>query len=44
MGGSYEAIPLEVDAYALDGRFQQKPHFPFSVEDKVRRWVETSRF
>ena len=44
MGGSYEAIPLEVDAYTLERTFQQQPHCPFSVEDKVKRWVATNRF
>src|SRR5881296_446029 len=38
-GGSYEAIPLEVNAYALGGRFEQNPANRFSVEDEVRRWI-----
>ena len=38
-GGSYEAIPLEVNAYALGGRFAQNPANRFSVEDEVRRWI-----
>ena len=29
-GGSYEAIPLEVNAYTLEGRFEANPHQPFS--------------
>jgi hypothetical protein len=37
-GGSYEAIPLEVNAYTLEGRFEQNPAKQFSVEDEVRKW------
>jgi len=42
-GGSYEAIPLEVNAYALGGRFEQSPANRFSVEDEVRRWIAEGR-
>jgi hypothetical protein len=38
-GGSYEAIPLEVNAYTLEGRFEQNPARQFSVADEVRNWV-----
>ena len=34
-GGGYEAIPLEVNAYALGGRFVQNPANRFSVADDV---------
>jgi hypothetical protein len=34
-GGSYEAIPLEVNAYTLGGRFESDPRWMFSVEDEV---------
>jgi hypothetical protein len=37
--GSYEAIPLEVNAYTLGGRFESKPQQVFSVDDEVRRWA-----
>jgi hypothetical protein len=37
-GGSYEAIPLEVNAYTLGGRFEANPRQPFSVESEVRKW------
>jgi hypothetical protein len=37
-GGSYEAIPLEVHAYTLGGRFEQNTARQFSVEDEVRKW------
>lgn len=43
-GGSYDTIPLEVNAYTLDGRFQEQPDQRFSVEDEVRAWVRDSRF
>jgi hypothetical protein len=42
-GGSYEAIPLEVNAYALGGRFESDPHRLFSVDDEVRRWAAEGR-
>jgi hypothetical protein len=36
--GSYEAIPLEVNAYTLEGRFEASPHQQFSVQDEVKKW------
>ena len=42
-GGTYEAIPLEVNAYTLGGRFEQNPANRFSVEDEVRRWIAEGR-
>jgi hypothetical protein len=42
-GGSYEAIPLEVNAYTLGGRFEANPRQQFSVEDEVRQWHEEGR-
>ena len=42
-GGSYEAIPLEVNAYTLEGRFESDPRRMFSVEDEVRRWAAEGR-
>lgn len=42
-GGSYEAIPLEVNAYTLEGRFESDPQRVFSVEDEVRRWAVEGR-
>jgi hypothetical protein len=38
-GGSYEAIPLELNAYALEGKFRQTPHRAFSVEEAVAAWI-----
>ncbi len=37
-GGSYEEIPLEKNAYALEARFNQGSACPFSVDDEVRQW------
>jgi hypothetical protein len=42
-GGSYEAIPLEVNAYTLGGRFEANPRQVFSVEDEVRQWRDGGR-
>jgi len=42
-GGSYEAIPLEVNAYTLGGRFEQNPARQFSVADEVRSWLAEGR-
>jgi hypothetical protein len=42
-GGSYEAIPLEVNAYTLCGRFESGPQQLFSVDDEVRRWAAEGR-
>ena len=38
-GGSYEAIPLEVNAYTLEDRFRREPHRGFSVQREVAQWV-----
>lgn len=43
-GGSYDAIPLEVNAYTLGGRFESDPRRVFSVEDEVRKWVAQGKF
>ena len=43
-GGSYEAIPLEVNAYELDERFAQAPSEPFSVANEVQSWIDAGRF
>jgi hypothetical protein len=42
-GGSYEAIPLEINAYTLEGRFEANRHQRFSVEDEVRKWHTEGR-
>ena len=42
-GGSYEAIPLELNAYTLGGRFESDPRRMFSVEGEVERWAAEGR-
>jgi hypothetical protein len=43
-GGSYEAIPLEINAYGLGGTFEKAPHRAFSVEAEVSTWIREDRF
>ncbi len=43
-GGSYEAIPLERNAYELDGRFAAEPTKVFSAADEVQVWLDAGRF
>jgi hypothetical protein len=43
-GGSYEAIPLEVNAYALGGRYENNPAQHFSVAEEVATWIAQGRF
>lgn len=42
-GGTYETIPLEVNAYTLEERFESDSRRVFSVEDEVRRWAAEGR-
>lgn len=42
--GSYEKIPLEVNARILDEAFSKNPTHPFSVEQEVQRWMNDNRF
>jgi len=42
-GGSYEAIPLEINAYTLEGRFEANPAQRFSVADEVTKWQAEGR-
>jgi hypothetical protein len=42
-GGSYEAIPLEVNAYTLEDRFRREPHRGFSVQREVAKWAAEGR-
>jgi hypothetical protein len=43
-GGSYEAIPLEMNAYELDGRFATGPTKTLSVAAEVQSWIDGGRF
>jgi hypothetical protein len=42
-GGSYEAIPLEEQAYELEGKFTANSAETFSVEDDVRNRIRAKR-
>ena len=42
-GGIYDAIPLEINAYTLGGRFEQNPARLFSVGDEVQNWLAEGR-
>jgi len=42
-GGSYEAIPLEVNAYTLEDRFRRDLQRRFSVEQEVANWAAEGR-
>jgi hypothetical protein len=39
-GFNYAAIPLEMDAYELQNRFEAAPEEPFAVRDEVSRSLE----
>lgn len=43
-GGSYEAIPLEMNAYELDARFATEQTKAFSVAAEVQSWIDRGRF
>jgi hypothetical protein len=43
-GGSYEAIPLEMNAYELDARFATTQTKAFSVAVKVQSWIDRGCF
>jgi hypothetical protein len=42
-GGGYEAIPLEVNAYTLEERFEGNPVEHFSVWEEVKKWNAEGR-
>jgi hypothetical protein len=42
-GGGYEAIPLEVNAYALEDRFRSDPNQGLSVRQEVAKWITEGR-
>lgn len=43
-GGTYEAIPLERNAYELDARFAKWPQDAFSVGAEVQSWIDSGKF
>ncbi len=42
--GGYDGIPLEVNAYLLEDRFESDPLTLFSVENEVGTWIRERRF
>jgi hypothetical protein len=42
-GGSYYGIPLELNAFELERRFESDRTLPFSVAREVGRWLQESR-
>lgn len=44
IGGGYDGIPLEINAYTLGARFASTPHLPFSVESEVSAWIAQGKF
>ena len=42
-GGSYEVIPLEMNALELDARFARAPTRTFSIEAEVGAWIDSDR-
>jgi hypothetical protein len=43
-GGSYERIPLEINAYQLDAEYTRNPKHQFPVEERVQAWIDGDRF
>ncbi len=43
-GGTYEAIPLEKQAYALEEQFAENPTRKFSVEQDVLQRIQNNQF
>lgn len=43
-GGSYERIPLEMNAYELEAEFAGAPWKTFSVADEVQSWIDSDKF
>jgi len=43
-GGSYAAIPLEMNAYGLEARFASSPTLAFSVNSEVQKLKEAGKF
>ena len=41
---SWITIPLEVQAYQLEGRFVRIPPEVFSVEEEINLWARNNRF
>ena len=39
-GGSYEQIPLEINAYQLDAKYTRNPKGQFAVDERVQAWID----
>jgi hypothetical protein len=39
-GGSYEQIPLEINAYQLDAEYTRNPKRQFAVDERVQAWMD----
>jgi hypothetical protein len=44
LGGGYEGIPLEINAYHLDSEFAAHPEKHFSVESEVQSCITAGKF
>jgi hypothetical protein len=44
VGGGYDGIPLEVNAYELCERFEANPREQFSVAQVVEQWIRDGKF
>ena len=43
-GGSYERIPLEINAYQLDAEYTRNPKRQFAAEERVQAWIDKGKF
>ena len=41
---AHVSVPLEMHAFSLESKFAENPDEPFSVEDKVRLWINQERY
>jgi hypothetical protein len=41
---AYVNVPLEMHAFGLESKFAENPEEPFSVEEKVRLWMNQGRY
>lgn len=41
---AHVSVPLEMHAFSLESKFAAKPEEPFSVEEKVRLWINQGRY
>jgi len=41
---AHVSVPLEMHAFSLESKFAENPDEPFSVEEKVRLWINQGRY